>query len=243
MQTLWAPYERRRRHPRDAHTGPSVPHFYLAVDLQAGHVWHRQKFSALTKVAPEDRLDASTLERAQLAPKYTAPEVTMRGQIAEPEHASWLPVQLGLPADRPEEVFLLGEELLALAADALTSGVFDPTEHLDALPVHRNAVWVFERPVRAMRDDGRERHLRALWYREGERLWRLRAYVGSLRFGRREPIRQSGKQIAGNVPFTPRLDAGHPEQLLLAAIWALMSQGGVTETALESHPIFGTIAR
>lgn len=236
LQTLWAPYERRRRHPRDAQTGPSVPHFYLAVDLQAGHVWHRQKFSALMKVAPEDRLDACTLERAQLVPTHTAPEVTVRGQVAGPEHAAWLPVQLGPPADRPEEAFLLGEELLALATDALASGTFDPTEHLDPLPVHRNAVWVFERPVRAMRDDGRERHLRALWYREGERVWRLRAYVGSLRFGSKEPIRQSGEQISGRIPFTPRLDAGHPEQLLLAAIWALMSQGGVAETALERHP-------
>lgn len=67
--------------------------------------------------------------------------------------------------------------------------------------MHRNAVWVFERPVRAMRDDGRERHLRALWYREGERVWQLRAYVGSLRFGNKEPVRQSGEQIAGRIPL------------------------------------------
>ena len=243
LQTLWAPYEHRRRHPRDAQTGPAVPHFYLAVDLQAGHVWYRQKFSAFMKVAPEDRLDARTLERAQLVPTHAAPEVTMRGQVAGPEHAAWLPAQLGPPADRPEEVFLLGEELLALATDALASGTFDPTEHLDPLPVHRNAVWVFERPVREMRDDGRERHLRALWYREGERVWRLRAYVGSLRSGNKEPIRQSGEQIAGRIPFTPRPDVGHPENVVARRDLGAHEPGRSRGDGAGAAPELGTIAR
>src|SRR5699024_3297242 len=236
LQPLWRMYERRQSYRRGVQRLPSVPHFYLAIDLQSEHAWYRHKFDALVNVRREDRIDARTLGPARCAPAHTPPEVTVRGEKVGPVEAAPVSDLLGSLADRPEEVFLLGEELLTLAVDTLAYGALDPSERMDPLPVHKNAAWVFERPVKAMRPDGRERHLRALWYREGEAVWRLRAYVGSLREGRREPIRQSGKQLAGRIPFSPRLDAGYPEQMLLAAIWSLMAQGGVTDTSLESRP-------
>ena len=48
-------------------------------------------------------------------------------------------------------------------------------------------------------------------------------------------VKQVGDQLAGRRPFVPVWDDTRPEQKLLAAIWALMSQGGITEGERLAH--------
>lgn len=198
---------------------------YIAFDLDNGHLWIARQFKSLSNVDRRNRLDARTLERATFVPVETPPEVTFRAQAVDAQHLTAIREQVGSPGDMPEEVFLIGEDLLRLAADSLKVA-----EPLDPLPVHLNAIWVFSRPVRLMRSNGLDRHIRAVWFRQGAAVWRNRAYVGSLRPGRRPPISMNGEQLSGRNPFVPQWDAGHPEQKFLAAIWALMRQGDVTET-------------
>lgn len=198
---------------------------FIAFDLENGHLWFTRQFKSLAHVEVVKRLDAVTLKQARLRPVETPPEVNFRAEKVDAQHLGSIRELVGAPGDMPEEVFLIGEDLLRLAADSLKVA-----EPLDPLPVHLNAIWVFSRPVRLMRSTGHERHIRAVWFRQGAAVWRTRAYIGSLREGRRPPISQNGEQLSGRNPFVPRWDAGHPEQKFLAAIWSLMQQGDVTET-------------
>lgn len=217
LQPLRAVYARGRGGPRE------VPNVFVAFDLGLGHAWSTRAFKSLRNVAPERRLDAETLGPASLPIEDTAPRVAERAQMFHGEHIRTLRYDIGSGRDLPEEVFLLHDELLHLAVDSLREA-----DVLDPLPVHTNAVWVFARPVILQRPDGHERHVRAVWFRHGQAVWRLRTYVGGTR-GRRVHVEEIGEQLAGRSPFVPRWDAAHPEQKLLAAVWALMSQGGLTE--------------
>lgn len=209
-------YSSKRRDPGN---------IFIAFDLDNGHIWFTRQFKSLANVSVQDRLDATTLTQARIRPVETPPAVNFRATEVRPEHLATIREKVGSLSDMPEEVFLIGEDLLRLAADSLA--VADP---LAPVPVHLNAIWVFSRPVRLMRSTGLERHIRAVWFRQGAAVWRNRAYIGNLRSGRRPPIYMNGEQLSGRNPFVPQWDAGHPEQKFLAAIWALMQQGDVTET-------------
>ena len=62
-------------------------------------------------------------------------------------------------------------------------------------------------------------------------MWRIRTYTA----GSTMRIKDVG-ETAGKHPFVPVWDETRPEQKLLAAVWALIGQGGVTETS-SSRPV------
>jgi hypothetical protein len=132
---------------------------------------------------------------------------------------------IGEASDRPEESFLLHEEILRLAVDSLIDA-----DVLDPLPVHINAIWFFARPIVMRRADDSDRHVRAIWFRQGASMSRIRTYVAGVAGTGAVNVKQVGPQLAGRVPFIPVWDDSRPEQKLLAAVWALMAQGDITES-------------
>ncbi|GAA2250911.1 hypothetical protein GCM10009851_40460 [Herbiconiux moechotypicola] len=199
------------------------PNVFIGIDVPNKRAWFGRSFHA-NPTGPF--LDATTLQPipeiltgppARLAPK---------AQIFHPHHVPDLKADLSTPGDGPEEAFLLHEELMQLAVDSL-----DSDEPLDPLPVHLNGLWIFARPVIMHRPDGTERHVRAVWFRQGEAMWRMRAFAAGVG---REP-KEVGAPLSGRLPFVPVWDQSRPEQKLVAAVWALMSQGNVTESSRVRH--------
>lgn len=206
-------------HKRDR-TPPSV---YIAIDVRNGHAWSAHSLKAVQSNLNAVHLDARSLTTIPARGEGLPPRLS-RAPLITPEQASVLARSLGDGPDRPEETFLLSQDLLRLAVDSL-----DGAEQLDSHPVHINALWVFERPVVMQRPDGSDRHIRALWFRQGQAVWRLRTYA--LATGR--TTEQLGDQLASRVPFVATWDETHPEQQVIVAVWALMSQGGVTDSNRE----------
>jgi hypothetical protein len=206
-------------HKRDR-TPPTV---YIAIDIRNGHAWSAHSLKAIQNNLNAVHLDAQSLAKIPTRGEGLPPRLS-RAPLIAPEQANLLARSLGDRSDRPEETFLLSQDLLRLAVDSL-----DGAEQLDPPPIHINALWVFERPVVMQRPDGSDRHIRALWFRQGQAVWRLRTYA--LATGK--TTEQLGDQLAGRLPFIPTWDETHPEQQVIAAVWALMSQGGVTESNHE----------
>ncbi|SEB55651.1 Translation initiation factor IF-2, N-terminal region [Paramicrobacterium humi] len=199
--------------------GDVPPSLYMAVDFDAGHAWIAR---SLTTLGRRDRaVNAATL--APVPPKWRPPMLASKGFVVDAKAASELARTVGAAADRPEETFLISDDLLRLAVDSLNTA-----PQLLPLPVHTNALWVFARPVVMTLPDGMVRGVRAIWFRQGGTMWRLRTYAGST-----TEIKQVGVQLSGRVPFVPSWEEEHPEQQVLAAVWALMTQGGVTESSGE----------
>lgn len=196
------------------------PNMFIAIDVPNRRAWFGRSFH---KRSSGPYLDASTLELIHEVSEGSPARLALRAQVFGPTHVPGLVRALGAPQDRPEEAFLLHEELLKLAVDSL-----DGDEQLDPLPVHLNGLWVFARPVIMRRPDGSERYVRAVWYRQGEVVWRMRTFVA----GQGHEPKEVGERLFGRLPFVPVWDETRPEQKLLAAVWALMAQGGIT----ESHP-------
>jgi len=204
------------------------PNVFIAIDLRTGRAWHTRSFSAAQRALHnENHLNAETLAWVKRPGEGLPPRLSPRAQMFDPWAAFRLSTALGQDNDRPEETFLLHEELLRLAVDSL-----DGAEQLDPPPVHVNAVWVFARPVIMQRPDQSDRHVRAVWFRQGRAAWRMRTYA----VGKQMVIKEVGEQLSGRNPFVPVWDESRPEQQLLAAVWALMSQGGVTETDRQARP-------
>lgn len=196
------------------------PTVYFAIDVRKGHAWSAHSMKALESNLNAVHLDALSLETIPAQGTGLPPRLSTAPLIS-PEQANGLGRSLGDGPDRPEEVFLLSQDLLRLAVDSL-----DGAEQLSPLPVHINALWVFERPIVMQRPDGRDRHIRALWFRQGQAVWRLRTYA----LAKGKTTEQLGDQLASRVPFVAAWDETHPEQQVIVAVWALMSQGGVTES-------------
>lgn len=221
QRRIVAPLEESHEWFRNKHKEP--PNVYIVFDLDEGTAWFGKKLSSVQRTAGCPVYDVESLElvRGPSTPASGEPP-----KLAEKAHRESAQGALGLVEgvsdgrDRPEEVFLLQEDLLQLAVDSL-----DGADVIGSLPVHVNALWVFERPILMQRSDGSERYIRAVWFREGVAVWRIRAYVAS----RKKGVVQVGDQLSGRLPFVPVWDETHPEQKLIAAIWALMSQGDVSE--------------
>lgn len=201
-----------------------APNVFVAFDLDKGQAWFARKLATLQRMPLYERFDAMTFERVNAPSVPTTgepPRLALKAHRIEVEYVPALKKSVSAMSDAPEEAFLLDEDFLRLAVDSLDgAGVITP------LPVHLNALWVFSRPIIMQRSDGSDRHVRAVWYREGAAMWRMRAYVS----GKHGSARQVGDQVSGRVPFVAVWDETHPEQKLLAAIWALMSQGGITDS-------------
>lgn len=207
-----------RKHDQDA------PRVYVAFDLAEGHAWVGKSLKAVQHRRDCPHLDAETLARVSAPPTPTTgqpPRLALKAQQLTADQVPRLRSLVGDSTDRPEEAFLLQEDLLRLAVDSL-----DGAEVLDPLPVHLNALWVFARPIIMRRSDGTDRHVRAVWFRQGTAMWRIRTYTA----GSNMRVKQVGSQLAGRIPFVAVWDGTRPEQKLLAAVWALISQGGVTES-------------
>jgi hypothetical protein len=206
-----------------------APNVYIAFDLARGHAWLGRSLEIVQNLRNSPVLDAETLKQISVPTVPTtgeSPRLALNAQHFTPDLVPTLRSKVSDGIDRPEEAFLLREDLLRLAVDSL-----DGAEVLDPLPVHVNALWVFARPIIMQRSDGSDRHVRAVWFRQGEVMWRIRTYTA----GNRMKVKQVGDQLAGRRPFVPVWDDTRPEQKLLAAIWALMSQGGVTESERLAH--------
>jgi hypothetical protein len=200
------------------------PNAFIAFDLEAGHAWTGKTLDLLREQRHSPVVDAVTLEPIATVTVPTigeSPRLASKAQLFRANDAPDLREKISTGTDLPEEAFLLREDLLRLAVDSL-----DGAELLAPLPVHVNAVWIFERPIVMQRSDGSDRHVRAVWFRQGGTMWRMRTYTA----GSRMKVKQVGEQLSGHVPFVPVWDETRPEQKLIAAIWALMSQGGVTES-------------
>lgn len=240
---------------RRAGEGTVPQDVFMAFDLELGQVWYHRLFQALGQIPPHQRFSIdslrSTLRPLRLpgttphaprtppsqrrstpppiartrAPKEEPPVLNTKAELIEASGLGTARETLGPPSDRPEEVFLLGEDLLRLAVDSLGD-----TEVLDPLPVHLNALWVFSRPIELLRPDGRRRHIRAVWFRQGTVVWRMRAYAKSVKQKPEVGFQLNGGELAGRIPFVPRWEDRYPEQKLLAAVWALIQQGDITET-------------
>ncbi|GAB2701606.1 hypothetical protein GCM10027071_14360 [Microbacterium marinum] len=218
LRTIDRPYRDRGLMPGNA---------FVLVDVRTRRAQHAQSLKRLRNGAAGPAFDALTLEETPAESQLPAGAPARLAPRAQTFHATDVPHLVGSvtsPADGPEEAFLLHEELLALAVDSL-----EGDEKLDSLPVHINALWVFARPVIMRRPNGTERHVRAVWYRQGAQLWRMRTFAA----GRGHDAKEVGERLSGRLPFVPVWDETRPEQKLLAAVWALMAQGGVTES--ERH--------
>ncbi len=198
------------------------PNLYIAFDLVHQHVWYGRSLKTVQKHSGS-RLDMETLVRVPDPSTGEPPRLAPQAQLFTPDQVPRLTAAIATGEDRPEESFLLDEEFLHLAVDSLVDA-----ELLEPLPVHINALWVFSRPIIMQRPDHSDRHVRAVWFRQGATLWRMRTYTAGVGAGMR--VRQVGAQLAGRVPFVPVWDDTRPEQKLLAAVWALMAQGGVAES-------------
>jgi hypothetical protein len=197
---------------------------FVVIDVRSQHAWFHQSLKAARKNTQGPFLHASTLAEIPVTvrPLGGPPaRLARRGQTFVPTDVPHLVRSVSAPQDRPEESFLLHEELLQLAVDSL-----DGDEQLDPVPVHINGLWVFARPVIMHRPDGTERYVRAVWYRQGEVVWRMRTFAA----GRGNDAKEVGDRLSGRLPFVPVWDETRPEQKLLAAVWALMAQGDVTES-------------
>jgi hypothetical protein len=219
---LLAPLREIDRRYRDRALMP--PNTFITIDVPNKRAWFDR---TLHKRPTGPYLDATTLQAIPEVVEGPPARLAVRAQMFNAEHVPTLVRGLSNPEDRPEEAFLLHEELLQLAVDSLDS---DP--QLDPLPVHINGLWVFARPVIMRRPDGSERHVRAVWYRQGKFAWRMRTFAAGIG---NEP-KEVGDRLAGRLPFVPVWDESRPEQKLVAAVWALMAQGGVTES---HHPALG----
>ena len=204
--------------------GHMPPDTFMAFDVPRQQMWHGHSFHKRPKGPVLDATTGSPLPVILGGPPVRLPS---KAQVFQPAHVPTLVRDLSAPGDRPEEAFLLHEELLHLAVDSL-----DADEQLDPLPVHKNGLWVFARPVIMRRPDGTERHVRAVWYREGDVMWRMRTFAAGVG---NEP-KEVGERLAGRLPFVPVWDENRAEQKLIAAIWALMAQGDVTETEGRRSP-------
>ena len=220
-EALLLPLRALDRRYRDRALMP--PNMFIVIDVPKGRASFGRTFDKRTK---GPYLDASTSEPIVEVSEGSPARLAPRAQIFNPVHVPALVRDLSMPQDHPEEAFLLHEELLQLAIDSL-----DSDEQLDPLPVHVNALWVFARPVIMRRPDNSERHVRALWYRQGDVVWRMRTFAAGIG---NEP-KEVGERLVGRLPFVPVWDETRPEQKLLAAVWALMAQGGVTESDLQTH--------
>lgn len=219
VRQLTAPLRELDRwyHERDR----QPPGEYLAIDLNSGTAWQGRSLESLRKKADGPRVDALSLAPIPQRGEGLPPRLAPRAQLFNARTAARLRAALSSPGDAPEEIFLLDEDLLRLAIDSL-----DGTELLDPPPVHTNATWVFARPVIMQRPDGTDRYVRGIWFRQGQVMWRLRTFAAGTGLN----IKQVGDQLTGRIPFVPVWDETRPEQQVLAAVWALMSQGGITET-------------
>lgn len=216
LQTLDSWYRKRDRTP------PSV---YIAIDLSTGHAWNGHSLKTIESNLYAVHLDAQTLATIPARGKGLPPRLS-RAPLIAPAQANVYARSLGDGQDRPEEAFLLSQDLLRLAVDSL-----DGAEQLDPPPIHINALWVFERPVVMQRPDGTDRHIRALWFRQGQAVWRLRTYA----LAKGGAITQVDDQLDGRLPFIATWDETRPEQQVLVAVWALMSQGGITDMDREHN--------
>lgn len=231
---------RRVYDPRLRGDGAPAPTVFLAFDMKRREAWYGGDFETVQNASFAERLPAD--RRTPLGPNDTSRLPTRSDEpMPEQEDESLLQrgdierfrATIGANQDRPEEVFLLHEDVLRMAADTLAdAGALDP------VPVHTNAIWIFEQPVLMKRPDGKDRAVRAAWFRYGMTMWRMRTYVdvppaadGARRIG------QIDAQLAGQLPFAPVWDEHRPEQQILAAVWALMSQGEVTEVDSEPMPL------
>jgi hypothetical protein len=197
------------------------PNVFIVIDLAARRAWHTRSMGSAKSQLHHTHLDAMTLVELQPRGEGLPPRLSRHAQMFNPTDAATLSAEFGTPNDRPEEVFLISEDLLRLTVDSL-----DGAELLDPPPVHVNALWVFARPVVMQRPDQSDRHVRAIWFRQGQAMWRIRTFA----VGKPMHIKEVGDPLAGRLPFVPRWDESRPEQQVLAAVWTLMSQGGVTET-------------
>ena len=214
----------RRLDRRYRERGLSPANIFIAVDVLTERAWYNQSIRSVRRNVTGPFLNASTLT------EVTAPgrsldgppaRLALRAQSFATSDVPHLLRSVSAPRDHPEESFLLHEDFLQLALDSL-----EGDEQLDPLRAHINGLWVFARPVIMHRPDGTERHVRAVWYRQGEVVWRMRTFAA----GRGNDAREVGDRLSGRLPFVPVWDETRPEQKLLAAVWALMAQGGVTES-------------
>lgn len=226
----------RALHHHYVERGWTPPNLFIAVDVVKQEAWVGRSAKQVRKNDKrQHHLHPQTLMRLGPATAGKPPRLWTRAESFAPGNVPYLAQQLGGPGDRPEEAFLLHEELLTLAVDSL-----DSDEQLDPLPVHLNALWVFAKPVVMQRPDGSDRYVRAVWFRQGRAAWRIRTYAA----GKGKEPKEVGERIGGPLPFVPVWQEDRPEQKLIAAIWALMAQGDVTETeGQHSIPVWGAAGR
>lgn len=203
------------------------PDIFVSLEMSTGQAWHgRNLDSVVNKYQSKQVVDARTLRPIKVHTPSTGepPRLFPRAQAFTARQTVELQKRISKPRDRPEEAFLLEVDLLRLAVDSL-----EDADVLDPLPIHLNGLWVFARPVVMQRPDGTDRFVRALWFRQGKTMWRIRSYAA----GSRMRVKDVG-EVSGVQPFVPVWDETRPEQKLLAAVWALMAQGGVTENSRSS---------
>lgn len=201
------------------------PNTFIAFDPNRHRAWvgeSRRSLQRKLKGQPFDAQTGKQLEQEKETP--SPPQLGDRAQPFTPQQAIDMLHSIGADRDHPDEVFLLDEGLLRLAVDSLTEANL-----LDPPPVHTNALWVFSRPIVMFRDNGQHRHVRAIWYREGKITWRIQSFTGGI--GHKGlSVKQVGKQLFDTLPFVPRWDENYPEQRMIAAVWALMTQGDISST-------------
>lgn len=214
----------RNLYPQYAKRGWTPPKIFIAFDVAKQEAWHGRSLAAVQHGAKGDHLRADTLERVPPPSEKQPPRLATKAQRFMPAHVPALVSAISERDDRPEEAFLLHEELLRLAVDTLADD-----DEIEPLPVHINALWIFARPVIMQRPDGSDRHVRAIWFRQGEAMWRIRTYAAGT--GNGGVPKEVGQQLSGRKPFVPTWDETRPERKVLAAVWALMTQGDVAESA------------
>lgn len=116
------------------------------------------------------------------------PRINPRAQLFTANKVPPVVAAVGEGSDRPEETSLLHEELLRLAVDSLVDA-----DGLDPLPVHIYAIWFFARPIVMQRAGDSDRHVRAVWYRQGGSMWRIRTYVAGVADPARPMSNRSGR--------------------------------------------------
>lgn len=211
--------------------GWTPPNLYIAFDLANQHVWLGRSLKTIGHSG--ERLAADSLLRVPPPTAGEPPRLNPRAQLFTAAKVPAVVAAIGDASDHPEESFLLHEDFLHLAVDSLVDA-----EVLDPLPVHINAIWFFARPIVMQRAGDSDRHVRAVWYRQGSLMWRIRTYVAGVAGSGVVNVKQVGPQLAGRVPFVPVWDDSRPEQKLLAAVWALMAQGGITESEHVTGGVF-----
>lgn len=212
--------------------GWTPPNLYIAFDLAHQHAWLGKSLKTIGH--PGERFAADSLARVPPPTAGEPPRLNPRAQLFTAAKVPPVVALIGEASDRPEESILLHEEFLRLAVDSLVDA-----DVLDPLPVHINAIWFFARPIVMQRAGDSDRHVRAVWYRQGGSMWRIRTYVAGVAGSGAVNVKQVGPQLAGRVPFVPVWDDTRPEQKLLAAVWALMAQGGITESERVTSGIAG----